>query len=187
MLPLTNAKTALTGSSLQYRNFYYLTYYGPILHFWVTFYSAYGAKCDLKEDYGTIKSWIVKVSLALQIQSSQCQANDSFDRFDWTCWKWTNNGTAQEEEARPVVRKPMLTSPLSNAKTKLAASFRNLGSPIHSPQCQPVNLMTQGASQSAYWLVYFEGYVFHSATLKNTIRKLFQIDFVDNDFTSKSM
>ena len=126
-------------------------------------------------------------TLALQIQSSQCQANDSFDRFDWTCWKWTNNGTAQEEEARPVVRKPMLTSPLSNAKTKLTASFRNLGSPIHSPQCQTVNLMTQGASQSAYWLVYFEGYVFHSATLKNTIRKLFQIDFVDNDFTSKSM
>ena len=46
---------------LQWRNFYYRTYYGPILHFLVTFYFIYIIKCDLKVEYGTIKSSIVKI------------------------------------------------------------------------------------------------------------------------------
>ena len=41
---------------LQWRKFSHRTFYGPILHFLVTFYFKYTLKCDQKVGYGTIKS-----------------------------------------------------------------------------------------------------------------------------------
>ena len=35
--------------------FFYRTFHGPIIHFFVTFYFIYTLKCDQKVEYGTIK------------------------------------------------------------------------------------------------------------------------------------
>ena len=47
---------------LQWKISYYRTFYGPILHFLVTFYSVYEVKCDQKVEYETIKCSIARIS-----------------------------------------------------------------------------------------------------------------------------
>ena len=47
---------------IQWRNSYYRTFQGPILHLLVTFYFIYTMKCDQKVEYGTTKSSIVRIS-----------------------------------------------------------------------------------------------------------------------------
>ena len=40
----------------------YRSFYVPTLHFMVRFYFTYSVKCDQKEEYGTMKSSIVRTS-----------------------------------------------------------------------------------------------------------------------------
>ena len=57
------ANFAVFAMTIQWKNFYYQTFHGPILCFLVTFHSVYEVKCDQKVEYGTILSSIVKISL----------------------------------------------------------------------------------------------------------------------------
>ena len=50
-----------TKNFLQWRNFNYRTFNGPIPLFLVTLYRVYEGKCDQKVEYGTIKSLIVRI------------------------------------------------------------------------------------------------------------------------------
>ena len=58
----SNNPDSCISDRLQWKNSYYLTFDGPILHFLVSFHFIYTIKCDQKAEYGTIKSWIVRIS-----------------------------------------------------------------------------------------------------------------------------
>ena len=61
-MPHQRSTTARKLEFLQWRNSYYQTFYGHILHFLIAFYFIYTIKCDQKAEYGNIKSSIVRIS-----------------------------------------------------------------------------------------------------------------------------
>ena len=63
LTPFATAMSMKNNRYIQWRNFYYWTLYGPIIHFLVTFYFLQNMRCDQKAEYGTIKSSIVRIYL----------------------------------------------------------------------------------------------------------------------------
>ena len=57
---------------VQWRNYYYRTFYSPLLHYIVTFYFIHTIKCDQKLEYGTIKSSMIRISPQIFFSVTLC-------------------------------------------------------------------------------------------------------------------